>query len=52
MDYDTCSKCLYGQSNNICDAYMIRQYHCENGETEISWHGDGCPFYTEHKELN
>ncbi len=51
MDFETCSKCLYGQSNDLCDAYMIRQFCCDDGVTEISWHGAECPFYNENTEI-
>ncbi|MDP4126388.1 MAG: hypothetical protein Q8912_05535 [Bacillota bacterium] len=47
MDFDACSTCFYGQLNDICDAFMIRNYSCENGVTEISWNGGECPFYHE-----
>ncbi|MDQ7096872.1 hypothetical protein REC12_25080 [Desulfosporosinus sp. PR] len=49
MDFKTCSKCLYGQANDLCEAFMIRHYCCDDGITEISWNG-ACPFYHESTE--
>ncbi|WP_170932727.1 hypothetical protein [Desulfosporosinus sp. FKB] len=48
MDFATCSKCLYGQTN-ICDAFMLHQFQSGNGVTDITWQGGGCPFYNQRQ---
>jgi hypothetical protein len=53
MDFDVCSSCVHGQSNDLCDAHLIHEHYNEEEEEvrEIYYrHGYGCDFYIRLRE--
>lgn len=52
MDFEACSKCSYGQSDDTCDIHNIYVSYNENELNEILFrHGLDCDFYADSTEI-